>query len=481
MHADAWRTLRDAADDAARNDGRGRCADADADAAAGGPGAPGAHWLAAMLARNAPAEYLRRHGAPHDVQTLRERLPIVGYDDLAPELARVAEGAADVLFAGRPVAYERTGGSSGGSKLIPYTEAGLNDFRRAALPWLADMARRWQLRGSAYLALSPATRAPETIGAVPVGLPDGAYLGATAAHALARVLAVPPEVGAITEVATWRARTLAHLRAAQDLELISVWSPTFLLRLLDDLPDPRQCWPRLKLVSCWTEGQAAAAAAELAARLPHAQLQPKGLMSTECMVTVPDAQDRAVLNSHGYFEFAPCAQPEAPPVTADALVRDAEYEVIATTASGLYRYRTGDRVRCTGFAAPAVPVLAFIGRGDLCCDLVGEKLTEAFVGTCLNPVAGFRFLAPAADGAGYMLFTEAGTPAAAIDAALCGNPQYAYARRIGQLRALRVVALARLFDRYAAVQLARGTRLGDLKPIALRRETDWLQQLESTI
>ena len=59
MHADAWRTLRDAADDAARNDGRGRCADADA--AAGGPGAPGAHWLAAMLARNAPAEYLRRH------------------------------------------------------------------------------------------------------------------------------------------------------------------------------------------------------------------------------------------------------------------------------------------------------------------------------------------------------------------------------------------------------------------------------------
>jgi len=44
-----------------------------------------------------------------------------------------------------------------------------------------------------------------------------------------------------------------------------------------------------------------------------------------------------------------------------------------------------------------------------------------------------------------------------------------------------VVALARLFDRYAAVQLARGTRLGDLKPIALRRETDWLQQLESTI
>lgn len=476
MRADAWRALRDAADDAARENGRGRSTD---EAAACNPGAD---WLGAMLARNATADYLRRHGAPHDVRTLRERLPIVGYEDLADEIARIAHGEADVLFAGRPLAYERTGGSSGGGKLIPYTEAGLTDFRRAALPWLADLAQRWQLRGSAYLALSPATRAPETVGTVPVGLPDGAYLGTTAAHALAQLMAVPPEVGAITEVAAWRASTLAHLRAAEDLELISVWSPTFLLRLLDDLPDPRRCWPRLKLVSCWTEGQAAPFATELAARLPHAQFQPKGLMSTECMVTVPDAHDRAVLNRHGYFEFAPCAQPTAAPLTADALEHDAEYEVIATTASGLYRYRTGDRVRCTGYAGPGAPVLAFIGRGALVCDLVGEKLTDAFVDTCLSPVAGFRFLAPAPDRQGYILFTQAHVHACAesIDAALCGNPQYAYARRLGQLRAVQVKALPDLFDRYGAVQLARGTRLGDVKPVALRNENHWLQQLESS-
>lgn len=465
MRSEAWRALIDAAH------------------ATNAEAAPtDAAWLAAMLARNASAEYLRRHGAPRDAEQLRTRLPIVGYDDLKPELARIAQGEPDVLFAGRPVAYERTGGSSGGSKLLPYTEAGLDDFRRAALPWLADLAQRHALRGSAYLAISPAARAPETIGALPVGLPDGAYLGAAAVQALAQVLAVPPDVGAITDVGVWRARTLAYLRAAQDLELISVWSPTFLLRLLDELPDPRVCWPRLKLVSCWTEGQAAPYAVELAARLPHAQIQPKGLMSTECMVTVPDTHDRAVLNRHGYFEFLPCAQPDAPPCLAESLAVDAEYEVIATTASGLYRYRTGDRVRCTGFAAPGAPILAFIGRGALCCDLVGEKLSEAFVGACLGPVPGFRFVAPATEGAGYILFTEVGTSTAAeaIDAALCANPQYAYARRIGQLHALRVIALPRLFDRYSAVQFARGTRLGDIKPVALRNETDWLQQLEST-
>ncbi len=473
MPIDAWSELIDAA--AAQDD-----------EAASAPA-----WLERLLARNAPCDYLRRHGQPRTLAQFRERLPLVEYEALADDIARIAQGAADRLFAGRPVAFERTGGSSGGSKLIAYSAAGLADFQRAALPWLADLAQRLRLQGRAYLAISPATRAPETLAGVPVGLPDGAYLGPRAAQALGRVLAVAPEVAAITEPETWRARTLAHLREARDLELISVWSPTFLLRLLDDLPDPRLCWPRLKCISCWTEGQAAPFAAELAARVPQALLQPKGLMSTECIVSLPDAQDRAVLNPHGFFEFLPATEgaPSAAPTVprfADELASGAIYEVIATTASGLYRYRTGDLVRCAGHAASGRPVLSFLGRGGLCCDLVGEKLTEAFVADCLSAVPGFRFLAPEADGRGYALLRDAVSNetntqalAATLDTALCRNPQYAYARSLGQLRPVRVQTVPALFDRYAAQQMARGVRLGDVKPLALRKEPNWLQCLES--
>lgn len=446
-------------------------------------------WLQALLARNQHCAYLRRHGAPRSLAEFRAALPPVSYEELAPWLQRLAAGEADVLFAGRPIAWERTGGSSGGAKLIPYSAAGLADFQRAVLPWLARTVQQHGIRGSAYLALSPATRQPEQIGGVPVGLPDGAYLGEAAGAALARVSAVPLALAAEPDVATWRARTLAALHQAHDLELISVWSPTFMLRLLDELDaDPRACWPGLKLVSCWASGSAAPFAAELARRLPHAHLQPKGLLSTECVVTLPGDDDRARLNPHGFFEFL---TDDGQLLLADQLAPGQCAEVLATTASGLYRYRTGDRVRCDAPAEADTPdgggpVLSFLGRGGLRCDLVGEKLTEPFVAEALRGVPVFCFLAPATDQRGYLLLADAATPPAgpapetwlaSVEQALRRNPQYAYARDLGQLQPLRLLRVPALPDRYTDLLVARGVRLGDVKPVALRPETTWAAQL----
>jgi len=295
---------------------------------------------------------------------------------------------------------------------------------------------------------------------------------------LAEVTAVPFEVALVQEVDRWRAQTLSYLHAATDLELISVWSPTFLLRLLEDVPDPVSTWPRLKLVSCWASGASWPFARALAARLPHASLQPKGLLSTECVVTVPDPQDRPVLSSHGFFEF----ERDGRLHLADELAQGLVYEVVATTASGLYRYRTGDLVRFEGLATSGRPILEFIGRGALVCDLVGEKLTEPFVAACLADVPGFRLLLPAAEGDGYVLASEAGSRPNVdrIEQRLCGNPQYAYARKLSQLKALRLMEVEHLFDRYVEAQVGRGVRLADVKPVALRNERTWIAALGVT-
>jgi hypothetical protein len=392
------------------------------------PSAPSEPWLPSLLARNAHTAYLREYGSPRTLAEFRERVPVVDYDDLEPWIERIAAGESDVLFAGRPVAFERTSGSSGAAKLIPYSAEGLLDFQRSLLPWLVSTVRAHGITGRAYFSISPATRPPESIGGVPVGLPDGAYLGESAAAVLAEVTAVPFEVAAITDVGRWRDVTLRHLAAAHDLELISVWSPTFLLRLLDDLDDPRVLWPRLKVVSCWAAAASKPFAEELAARLPHATLEPKGLLSTECVVTTGSAVvttagrrgRRRSVTPYGYFEFD-------------------EGEVIATTASGLYRYRTGDLLDSN---------LEFLGRSGIVSDLVGEKLTEPFVATCLENVRGYLF----PDGAGYVLASEAPVDVDEIERRLCANPQYAYARRLGQLAPLRL----------------KHTPFDLVKPIALR-------------
>jgi hypothetical protein len=443
--------------------------------AAAAPTAPTAPWLPSVLARNSQAGYLRRFGSPRTLETFRNDVPVVSYDDLQPWIDRIRDGEADVLFAGRPIAFERTAGSTGAAKLIPYSAAGLHDFQRSLLPWLARTVRAHGITGRAYMSISPATRQPESVGGIPFGLPDGAYLGATAAALLEEVTAVPFAVAAIPDVARWRSETLRHLTAAIDLELVSVWSPTFLLQLLDRVEEPRVLWPDLKVVSCWANGASKRFAEVLAARLPQAHMQPKGLLSTETVVTVPDDEERPALTAHGFFEF----EREGRVYLADDLVGGAVYEVVVTTASGLYRYRTGDLVYYEGLSGCGRPVLRFVGRGSLVSDLVGEKLTEPFVDECLAAVAGFRLLVPEPDGTGYVLLTEAGSAVDVedIERRLCENPQYAYARRLGQLKVLRLLPIPRLFERYAQARVEQGIRLGDVKPTALRNESAWIARL----
>lgn len=436
------------------------------------------HWLETMLARNADCVYLRRFGSPRTLEAFRAALPLVHYKDLQDEWQRIRDGEVDVLFHGRPVGGELTSGSTSGPKWIVYSAEGLADFRKNIAPWFADVMRRYQIEGGLYLSISPVSRSQTHISGIPLGLPDSAYLDESAGALLAAKSVAPFALSQIADIETWRRQTIAHLRAATNLELVSVWSPTFLLRLLEDIPDPESCWPRLKLVSCWASAAAKPYADELRRRLPHAALQGKGLMSTEAVVTVPDTADQPVLAAHGFTEFLGGSEI----LLEDALEPGREYEVVITTASGLYRYRTGDRVQMLTRNREGRAVLEFSGRA-MTSDMVGEKLSEAFVAACLQDVAqrfgigsDFVTLAAAARGPGYLLVSA--TPPTPpilweIESRLCANPHYAYARKLGQLKPLTGCHCPDALARIEKTGLSRGVRLGDIKPLALYTEPEW--------
>jgi hypothetical protein len=464
-------------------------------------------WLLACLRRNANCAYGRAHAFERirDAGDFRQRVPLSDAETLAPWVERMARGQADVLFSGLPVAFERTSGSSGASKLLPYSAQSLTDFSRALRPWLATLARRYRLCGSAYWSISPALRPAQcTPGGVPVGLPDAAYLGSDLMSAFIALSAVPASVGVLGDLAQWQQETWLALLRRADLALISVWSPTFLLALLDALPghadalsarlraagetdalrrlhdylasnDGRFLWPRLRLVSCWGDGASRAYFAELRQRLPQAAFQPKGLLATEGVVTVPDADDAPVLAARsGFFEFI---GEDGEIRLAHELDEGASYEVVMTTAGGLYRHRLGDRVRCRA-GAQGWPVLDFLGRAGLVSDLAGEKLSEAFVTDCLPADGGFRMLIPQISPAPrYVLITDARAApcdARAVEQRLERNPQYRHARQLGQLYPLCVLPVRHPLAAYLGRMTRQGVRLGDIKPVALRPETDWL-------
>lgn len=239
-------------------------------------------------------------------------------------------------------------------------------------------------------------------------------------------------------------------------------------------------WPRLSLISCWAQAQAAPYAREIRNRFPGIPVQGKGLLATEGLVSIPWQADQAPVLAvlSGFYEFRDASG--VAHVADDVRVGE-DYELLMTTSSGLYRYRIGDRVRVAGFIE-RTPTIEFLGRSGVNCDLVGEKLDESFVSKsmCELPVC-FRLLVPDETKRGYCLILDASEIGASdalnlaqrLDDALRRNIQYEYARRIDQLAALDAVRVNAPSKAWTAYQLRRGLRLGDIKLPALYPRGDW--------
>jgi len=149
--------------------------------------------------------------------------------------------------------------------------------------------------------------------------------------------------------------------------------------------------------------------------------------------------------------------------------------VLITNHAGLYRYAIGDRVRVRGWFH-GTPMLEFLGRDGLASDLCGEKLTDAFVAQAFAGVKGFAMLAPhGGSHPHYRVYldsavhsVESGVAIAAeTDLWLRRNPQYRYARDLGQLGPVEPALLNQPLQRFYERAGTAGKRLGDIKVPAL--------------
>ena len=136
------------------------------------------------------------------------------------------------------------------------------------------------------------------------------------------------------------------------------------------------------------------------------------------------------------------------------------------------------------------PSLRFLGRDDRVSDLFGEKLSDGFVAGVLEQLftgapPRFALVAPdrTAAGIAYTLFVATDGPiqpdlAARLERALRLNPQYAWCVDLGQLRPARVARVGPgAMSAFIDACVARGQRLGDVKPVSLSAATGWRDQL----
>lgn len=493
--------------------------------------------LRRILTLQRHTEFSRRHQLHHDMTPaeFQSAVPLSDYSSMGADIDRMLAGQPDILTSGKPIAFERSSGSTAAAKYLPFTNALRAEFSEAIRAWMGDLLARHPkvCQGPAWWIVSPLRQPRETTsGGIPVGLAtDDEYLGPIERRLASWLWAVPPAIAHLTDLSDNLDWTLRFLIQCRGLRLISIWNPGFLTllwqRFLEnqdailtqletgtgptDVPfltkhlraDPRRAaalrahsqltpqhlWPNLSLISGWADCEAAPHAAEVRSLFPHATFQPKGLLATEGVITIPwgvhTAAGIPALHSH-FLEFLEIPPAQIPSSSSDItqprlihqLQPGKEYAVILTTSGGLWRYRLGDLVRVEGQAA-ATPRLRFVGRCDDVCDLCGEKLHPQFVAhTLRHHVRGFHLLSPnrSASPPHYVLFIkDPHTSASVIDEALSANPHYAYARSAGQLGPLCLFLVqdpdpSAVFLRHCAVL---GQRAGTVKPTALHRAPGW--------
>lgn len=509
------------------------------------------------------------------IKDFQEKVPLTAYSDYSPYIDRISCGEKNILTSEPVIMLELSSGSTCASKLIPYTGKLKKEFQSGISPWIYNMYRNIKGLGSgkAYWSITPVIREKKrTASGIPIGFEeDSQYFGFIEQFLLNRIFAVPNEVKEIQDIDVFRYVTLLFLLKERNLTFISVWNPTFLTLLLkefekwkslliEDLandtitppgPLPKELkdvlvkklggnrkrvrelkdiiiefnntylvngktvfeyiWPNLKLISCWTDANAAFYVPLIGELFPDIAIQGKGLIATEGFVSFPlwGREGAALAVCSHFFEFIEydTGRQELSDKSiklAHELEAGKVYSVVLTTGGGFYRYKLQDLITVTGFEKNC-PLIKFLGKEDKVSDYFGEKLNEYYVAETLKKVFSkypidkeFYMVAPEIDISGqsgfYALYLELSDSdnidnellkkfAKELDNELMNNFHYKYCRELKQLSALKIFIIKSGYgirkngvQEYLNESLNSGQRYGNIKPVVLSAKTGWSEK-----
>lgn len=397
----------------------------------------------------------------------------------------------------RIVFFEPTSGSSGTKKEIPYTKSLLKSFENMFLLWAVNFAETYSLTsGKIFISISPKVDSSGTFD-------ESEYLSQTVRFFLKPFLVLPKSLKKIKDEDSFFLNLSVSLISEKNLEIVSVWSPTYFLSLLNwigkninalkeagvsqtDLGAIRaekwaHLWPNLKVISCWTDSYSEQQAKRLHAKLPHSKIQGKGLLCTEGPVTIPwgDEGLKLPLWTEVYLEYLNDAGEIRP------LYKMSEGErgvLLISTKGGALRYNLNDVVGCEKKFLKS-PSLSFYGRSNNTSDLVGEKLSENLVFEELSKkIESDWVLFPyfEAHQAGYVLLVDKEVELETIERTLQCFYHYKVARDLGQMKSLKKVVVASVESERSKL-FGDKIRIGDQKVKFLISDFDDSLQLAKNL
>ncbi len=448
------------------------------------------------------------------------KIPCSYYEDLEPMIHSQMNNAKNILSAEPVKFYERTSGSSGAAKFIPYTKSYLKILNTLFLLWVDDLLNSALVFRSAktFVCVSPPLHGPVPDGQSQIGSnTDVDYIAPWLRPLLKRFLAVPLALHTEHDPLVYRDLLCLYLIAADDLEIISLWSPSLWFAMQEHFLAHRQrlsthlrqgsyssssrrwrfkrlsqarahllqaqdivwqeLWPSLVFISCWNQGHAKAGAEQLSQIFPKAFLQGKGLLATEAPVSLPllSAKVSVPYLTELFLEGEDLADQNIYPLWQ--WQGGHSYKLIVSLPNGILRYYLGDIVAVTGFYHKT-PIFEFMGRDTPVMDLVGEKLSELFVQKAVDSLTpkltGNWALFPMQHikQSGYIMLIDSFQEAdysPVLDEFLAASHHYRLARNLGQLAAVTIVYSPNWTLRYLTLAAERGQQLGNVKHAFLQK------------
>lgn len=484
------------------------------------------------------------------------RVPVQDYESLRPYIEAQDAGERAALIPAMPFMYAVTSGTTGEPKYIPVSRQTLRQYRLGQQLFALVLYRvcPQAFEGKAFAVASPAVEGCRSSG-IPYGSVSG-HLYARMPRLVRRNYVIPPAVYAIRDH-TLKYKVMLRLALSEpDISYLAGANPSSFLRLLSILNESRhafaeslekggmealgglpqelasplagylkpcperaevlrridpeteisfdQVWPAIRLLTVWTGGSCGIALDALRKKLAvETRVVELGYLASELRVTVTlDQQTGAglpMINQH-FYEFIERRDWEVGGrqcLRLHQLREGAEYYVIVTTSSGLYRYFMNDIVRVAG-RFHDTPTLRFMQKGQGVTNLTGEKIYEHQMLQAVTEVLSRNRVAPVfimalADArlGAYRLYVEAvetcnamaGDLSAAIDTGLCHlNIEYQSKRASGRLGMLLLSWLSPgCGDAYRQHCVGRGQREAQFKPVSLQDVVEFSFPIEEYV
>jgi hypothetical protein len=416
------------------------------------------------------------------ISEFRSSHKIKGHDELG--------SSPTLLNSHKIIFHEETSGSSGDKKKIPYTKELISSFTTMFTVWIYDLLTNGPtLRsGKLYFSVSPQFKTDNDTKIND----DSDYLSGPLKYIVNYFSIVPKEIKHVTDPQAFLNILSHYFIRSEQLEIISIWSPSYLIQVLDHLSDNKEkflssldlreikhngivfrlpklsqtykqqlisthlsvqsLFPNLKIVSCWGSQHAKAYLVRIKELCPQALIQTKGLLATEAPLTVPviASKSHCPLPSEVFYEFIDIDDEQKEIKLLHELKLNKKYEIVITQKSGLIRYPMKDLIQVDGFYQTC-PTFQFIGRAQDLSDLVGEKIDANFLNRIFSehfPSSSLSLIPTSLPNqrANYTLMSNVHVNINEVEKFLIKNIHYKNARALRQLGELDLVHHPKMID-----------------------------------